>query len=180
MLAGVDVSGDQQSGNHKFMGLVIGTDASINDMIANLGPRPIHMSRLCRADQDAVMDGIAFDGVSCMGLCACIEKKRVISRIAGRFNRGQNFKNHKKLLRMYNAVLWSMLRERVDAFLYAHRFEPGRLCLQCDFDCRDFVKDQGWQYTNHGPAHELADALAWGNRRGQEPDGAMRLPCRPN
>lgn len=71
--------------------------------------------------------------------------------------------------------MWGMIRDHVEPFLRPHGCEVGRLDFQCDADCKEFVKDQGWQYVNRGPAYVLADILAWGNSHGKEPRGAVSL-----
>ena len=175
MLAGVDVSGDVLSGSHKFMGLVIGTDERIRAMVGRIGHRPIHMRRLPRPERNAVVDKIVFDRTTCAGFCIRIEKNRILAKIEGLRRQKRGFKSRKRLSRTYNALLWSMLRIPVEPFLYAHGIEPSSLCLQCDRDCQDFVNDQGWRHTDRGPAYELADALAWGNGHGREPEGTVFL-----
>ena len=175
MLAGVDVSGDQLSGNHKFMGLVIGTNESIMSIYKRMGPGPIHMSRLHPRRRNAVMGEITFDGASCVGLCMRIEKNLILSKVASQLKLNNDYLNHKKLSRTYDSLLWSMVRGRVVEFLCAHGSEPNHLSIQCDHDCEVFVKDRGCRPENRGPAYELADALAWANRRGMEPRGAVRL-----
>ena len=42
--AGMDVSGDQKSGNHKFMSFVFGTEESLGAMIRRIGSKQIHMN----------------------------------------------------------------------------------------------------------------------------------------
>lgn len=40
----MDVSGDQKSGNHKFMSFVFGTEESLGAMIRRIGSKQIHMN----------------------------------------------------------------------------------------------------------------------------------------
>ena len=175
MLAGIDVSGDPQSGNNRFMGMVVGTEEGIEAVVGRLETRPIHMTKLRRDEQNAVIDSIAFDDATCMGFCIHTEKSLILSRLADRMRGKQGFLNRKKLSRTFNAVLWSMMHTRVEDFMYGHGFEIHRLCVQCDHDSKDFVKDRGWRIVGPGSAYELADALAWANRRGREPKGTVSL-----
>ena len=60
-------------------------------------------------------------------------------------------------------------------FLREHSCEVRSIVFQCDADCRAFAKDMGWMITDAGPAHMLADIVAWANGHGREPEGAVSL-----
>ena len=174
MLAGMDASGDCESGNNKFMAIVIGTDERVDAMARRLGPRPIHMRRINGRDaKNAIVDKAEFDRQNLMGICLRLEKRRTFSRLQKRSQ--HSFKNKKKMSRTYNALLWRLLRDPVEQFLQLHGCGAHQLVFQCDYDCRDFVNDRGWRRADPGPAHELADVLAWGNSHRREPRGVVHL-----
>lgn len=177
MIAGMDVSGDAKSGNHKFMAIVIGTDERVDALTLDLGPKPIHMKSLHKSDRNAVMNRIKFDGTEIAGFCIRLEKDRALSAVMGHLAKKdkQSYDNRKKLLRTYNALLWKMIREPLEGFLLPHGCVAQDLVFQCDADCRDFANDRGWHHENRGPAHSLADILAWGNSHGREPEGTVSL-----
>ena len=176
MLAGRDVSGGPESGNHKFMAIVIGTNESIEAMTRRLGPKPVHMSRVIgRGAKHAIIDRVEFDGRNRMGLCLRLEKRRIFSKIRGRLKQGRGHVGNKKMSRTYHGLVWNMVRDPVEEFLRPHNYEAHRLDFQCDYDCRDFVRDRGWGPASPGAAHALADILAWGNSHGLEPKGAICL-----
>lgn len=176
MLAGIDVSGDPASGNHKFMAIVIGTDESISALTRRLGPEPVHMNMIrSRYAKDSIINKVSFDGRNRIGLCIRLEKKHIVLKIRDRLKHRRGFANKKKLFRAYNALVWRMVRDPVEKFLRLHDYEIHKLYFQCDIDCSDFVHDQGWRSTKPGSAHALADVLAWGNSHGKEPDGAVYL-----
>ena len=60
-------------------------------------------------------------------------------------------------------------------FLRHHGCEVRSIRFQCDADCRNFAKDLGWQYAGVGPAHSLADIVAWLNSHGREPKGTVAI-----
>ena len=176
IVAGMDVSGNPESGNHKFMAIVIGTDESIRALTKRLGPELVHMNRVRGRDaKNAVIDAVTFDGRNRMGLCIRLEKKRTFSRIQGAMKREREFASSKKLSRAYHALMRNHLREPLEQFLRQHNCEAHRLDFQCDYDCSRFVDDCGWRRSRPGSAHALADILAWSNNRGREPRGAVRL-----
>ncbi len=176
MLAGMDVSGNPESGNHKFMAIVVGTEEGITGLARRIGPRPVHMSTIRSRDaKNAIINKVSFDGRNTMGLCIHLEKKRTFARLLERLRQDHRFANNKKLSRTYNALMWNLARDPVDRFLQLHSFEVHRLYFQCDYDCMGFVRDRGWRRAVPGPAHVLADVLAWANSHGREPKGAVYL-----
>lgn len=177
MIAGMDVSGDTKSGNHKFMAIVIGTDEKVGALTSDLGSKPIHMKSLHKGDRNAVLSRVKFDGTEIAGFCIHLEKQRALSKVLDHFkHKGKyNYTNRRKLSRTYNALLWQMIREPLEGFLLQHGCAARDLVFQCDADSRDFANDQGWHHENRGPAHSLADILAWGNSHGREPKGTVSL-----
>ena len=176
MLAGMDVSGDPESGNHKFMAIVIGTNESIKALARRLGPEQGHMSRITgRSAKYAILDKVDFDEINRMGLCLRLEKSHIFSNLRDQLRQESSSVANRKMYRAYHALIWSLTRDHVEQFLRQHDFEAHRLIFQCDHDCVSFVRDQGWGCASPGSVHGLADVLAWANRRGIEPKGAVRL-----
>ena len=177
MPAGMDAPGDHKSDAHKFMAIVVGTNERAGALTADLGPRPIHMRTLHKGDRQAVMDRVKFDGTEIAGFCIHLEKQRALSKVLDHFKRKgkYDYTNRRKLSRTYNALLWQMIREPLEGFLLQHGYAARDLVFQCDADCRDFANDRGWHHENRGPAHSLADILAWGNSHGREPEGTVSL-----
>ena len=114
---------------------------------------------------------------SSAGFCIHLEKQRALSKVEDHFKRKgkYDYTNRRKLSRTYNALLWKMIRESLEGFLLPHGCAAQDLVFQCDADCRDFANDQGWRHENRGPAHSLADILAWGNSHEREPAGTVRI-----
>lgn len=176
MRAGLVASGDPESGNHKFMAIVIGTDESIGGLARRIGPKPVHMSSIRSRDTKRDIIGkVTFDGRNLMGLCIRLEKKRTFAKLAGGPKQRRRFASNKKLSRTYHSLMWNQLSDHVGLFLSSHNCEAHRLDFQCDFDCRDFVNDRGWRHASHGQAHMLADILAGGNSHGLEPKGSTYI-----
>lgn len=87
----MDASGDQNSGNHKFMAIVIGTE-NIAAMARRLGSSDIHMGGGIKNpwEREAVLDKVRFDGRDCIGLCMRWKKTGCLRR-SGRAWRGASF-----------------------------------------------------------------------------------------
>ena len=174
--AGMDASGDQNSGNHKFMAIVIGTEENIAAMARRLGSSNIHMRGIKNpGEREAVLDKVRFDGRDCIGLCMRPEKNRVLEDVRNGMKGSRLRTNKMKAASAYHHLVWSMVHDRVEAFLREHSCEVRSIVFQCDADCRAFAKDMGWKITDAGPAHMLADIVAWANGHGREPEGAVSL-----
>ena len=79
IVAGMDVSGDQRSGNHKFMSLVFGTQESLDAITRRLGSEQIHMNMIKnRKVQDDIICQVRF-GIECIGFCMRLEKAQTIA-----------------------------------------------------------------------------------------------------
>ena len=172
----MDVSGDQSSGNHKFMALVIGTEESVEAMMRRLGSDRIHMSGIKDPkERMGMINKVSFDGREYIGLCMRVEKKLVLEKAQKR-TKGRRMRAGKmKMTSTYHRLVWSMMRDYVEEFLWRHGCEISDISFQCDADCRDFAKDMGWKITHAESAHTLADVVAWANGHEQEPKGTVTL-----
>ena len=173
IVAGMDVSGDQRSGNHKFMSLVLGTQESLDAITRRLGSDQIHMNMIKnRKVQDDIIRQVRFDGIECIGFCMRLEKDQAITLAKKSAGRRRRY-NTAKIYCTYHTLVWKHIRDRVEIFLRYHNYEIRTLDFQCDGDCRNFAKDVGWHYVDRGPAHSLADIVAWANSHGREPCGTV-------
>ena len=170
----VDVSGDPEYGNYKFMGLVIGTNKGIRSIIERLGNNKIHMSTIKnKKDQLKIIRQLNFDNKEIIAFCIRIEKDKVIKKIK-EMKKNKNI-GHQKIMRVYNHLLMYHLREKITLFLNKHNYSMSEVIFQCDSDCVNFVKDNNLRHTHAGDAHMLADIVAWGNNRNKEPKGVISI-----
>ena len=175
MAAGMDASGDQSSGNQKFMAVVIGTEESVAAMTRRLGSDSIHMNMIKNPrERDEILNKIRFDGRTCIGLCVRLERKLVLDGIQKRA-KGTPRIYKRRAVSTYHQLVWDMVRDPVEGFLRRHDCEIASLGIQCDADCRDFARDRGWHSEPVGSAHMLADIVAWANNHRREPAGTMYM-----
>ena len=175
MLAGMDASGDQKSGNQKFMAVVIGTEESIVAMTRRLGSDSIHMNMIRNPrERDEILSKIRFDGRTCIGLCVRLERKLVLDGTQKRAKKSSRIYKS-RAVSAYRQLVWDMVRDPVEGFLRQHGCEIRRLGIQCDAECRDFARDRGWHSRPVGSAHMLADIVAWANNHRREPEGTMYM-----
>ena len=175
MLAGMDVSGNPASGNHKFMAIVIGKEERIASLVRRLGNRMIHMNMIrSKEEQHRIIERLTFDQTECIAFCIRLERKQILDKIH-RPQQKKPYLNIAKLLRTYNYLVRRAICDDVEKFLRQHRCEVGEVIFQCDGDCRGFVKDVGWHHGAEGSAYMLADIVAWANTHGREPIGTVSL-----
>ena len=173
IVAGMDVSGDQRSGNHKFMSLVFGTQESLDAITRRLGSEQIHMNMIKnQKTRNDIIRQVRFDGIECIGFCMRLEKAQTIARVKKLVGR-KHRPSVGKIYKAYHFLVWRRIRDRIEEFLRHHDCEVRSIRFQCDADCRDFTRDVGWQYVDGGPAYMLADVVAWANSRGREPTGTV-------
>lgn len=172
-----DVSGDEQTGNHKFMALIIATDAFVASTIKRLGTNNIHMNIIQNKQRkDFILSTIKFDGKEGIAFCVRLDRDIILAEIKNK-NPKRNI-SRSRIMYNFNYTLMNQMREQIDSFLIKHGHELSDIILQCDSDCQDFAKNNGLCYTDQGDAHTLADIVAWANNRNKEPEGVIPLDLR--
>ena len=178
LLAGVDVSGSKPVGNHKFMGIVIGTQESICCIDKNLESKQIHMNVVMgRKKQDAILSKLRFNGNENIAFCIRLDKDAIVKKISARKKLGHRHPR-KNIFRAYDCLLCKYIHERITIFLAKHNHALSDVAFQCDSDCRNFIKVNGLRRDDIGSAHGLADIVAWSNNKNKEPRGAESLDPR--
>lgn len=171
----MDVSGDQHSGNHKFLAVVIGTEEKINAIIRNLGSNKIHMSTIKSKDaKDRIISKVIFDGRESIAFCLRIDMKHILEPIKSK-RTTQRRTGQNRLYRIYYRTVIYFAREHIENFLTRHRYAIHDVYFQCDTDCRNMIKYNGLKCGNPGSAHDLADIVAWANNRYVEPEGVVSI-----
>ena len=178
LFVGADVSGSKPVGNHKFMGIVIGTQESIRSMVKNLGSNRIHMSPVKdKKRQDATLSKLRFDGDEDTAFCIRLDKDAIVRKIGTRKKPGHQYPK-KKIFRVYDYLLCKYMYEEITTFLAKHNRALPDIAFQCDGDCRDFVRVNGLRHGSAGDAYMLADIVAWSSNKGKEPCGVKSLDPR--
>lgn len=173
LLAGVDVSGRPDTGNYKFMSVVIGTDEKIESITKNLGMKNTHMHNISdQGVRDSIISRVNFDGKQCVAFCYRIELDKIIKRINA--TRAKNVRKRKIFTTCYY-IMWALVQDHVKSFLRKHRCDAHDVVFQCDGDSEAFLKTVGLRPGYKGRAHSLADIVAWANNNKKEPDGVISV-----
>ena len=144
-------------------------------IIRRLGSDQIHMNMIKnRKVRDYIIHQVRFDGIECIGFCMRLEKAQTIARVKKLVGRKHRL-SAEKIHNAYHFLVWRRIRDHIEEFLRHHGCEVRSIRFQCDADCRDFARDLGWQYADVGPAHSLADVVAWANSHGRDPKGTVSM-----
>ena len=169
----MDVSGDQESGNHKYLCIFMGTQNGMGRIFHELR-RHVRMDDIRRKRRkNTTLDGVVFDGNESIALCVRIDRDPIISRV--KQMRRSRKTSEGKIRKAYHQILFHMIKDRMEGFALRHGVLVTDMSFQCDSDCRNFIRDVGLKQDPAGDAHAIADIVAWANNKGTEPSGVIPL-----
>ncbi len=114
IIAGMDVSGRPNIGNHTYMSIVIGTEDIIKQTVNSIGHDNIHMSRIKkRKRQEDIISKIHFDRKNSLGLCIRIDRDTIINEF---YNLMKNKIRKAELVCIFNKVLFELVQKRIDQY----------------------------------------------------------------
>ena len=181
LVGAMDLAGNPHDGNNRYMSLIVGTEAYLQSVIDYVGYDHIHMSRMGRKDQDLVVSRLKLDRKKCIALCVKIDKNITVDKIARMRKVKTKYAARKKVLQAYNRLLLAQIQNVFQDFLIKYRVSLSDVVFQCDSDCVGFAKDAHLSYENisrektrQSRVYGLADAIAWENNRGREPNNVIR------
>ena len=175
LTGGMDVSGNQDEGQYKFMGMVIGTQDSINHIVkkAELDRYSKGGMKQTRIRQKMISK-LSFDGINNVAFCVLIDRERIITKIRSS-KRGKLERSGANIYRIYNNSAFYHIKNQIAAFSNRHGHGYGDIQFQCDSDCERFAKENALQYTDAGTTHTLSDLVAWANKRQKKIHGVIEI-----
>lgn len=172
LVAAMDASGDPHTGNHKFLGIVIGTQDKINSIIRNMGHNRFHMSTIRNKEiRQDILFRISFDGNESAAFCIRIDKNNTVSKLIQQVRTRNRPWLKRRIHATFNRSTMHYVRQEIEGFLIKRNHSIQDVVFECDDDCMGIIKDSGLRYAAAGYAHDLADAVAWANNRNMEPKG---------
>lgn len=161
---GIDVSGNNQSGNYKYMGIVIGTQECINSQMRRLGTDRLHMRDIVnKKHKDEILNQLNFDVKDVIAFCLLIEQKKIMDEVL-KIKRGKKDRvSSSKVKKQFNKQVWNHVKNEITNFINEHGYELNNVGFQCDQDCYNFLRDNGLKCNSVGKAHVLSDVVAWFN-----------------
>jgi len=162
----MDVSGNQEKSNYNYLGVVLGTHESLQNLSKELGAYPEHMSKIPKNQRLELIKKLTFDGNNRIALCIKLDRKRILSEVKNS-RKGRRFSNG-KILNIFETIVMKELKKKIEAFVLDHKTSLTELKFQCDNDCIKFLKNGSFQKAPIGVAYRIADYVAWCNNDGVE------------
>lgn len=175
MFVAADVSGDPISGNHKYMAIVACTTEFADNVITAGVNYKADLSTRKHIIRDRILSNLNFDDRGCIAFCIRIERNATFRRLKIKNEPKRFSPTQKKLFHAYHYRHFKTVRDRLEEFLSKHGYALTCLAVECDHDCKDFVSDIGLRSNMPGLAHKVADAIAWANNKGEEPQGVISI-----
>jgi len=175
LVAGIDVSGNPQTGNYKFMGVVIGVKENLDALIRDLQLHELPSSTIKNTSKRSdLASKLRFNRRENIGLCIRIDKDDIVDSKKKKVKTSK----HRALYSRYNQLLFQFLSAELRTFTAQHGVEWTEINFQCDADCQGFIADNNLRSCEKESVHTLADLVAWSNNREKEPEGAIRKDAR--
>ena len=172
----MDVSGENNLGNHKFLAIVIGTEESINSLYCKIGIKELHMRDIQdKQEQEKIIEKISFDGENRITFCIKIDRDKIMNKIRSMRRIKQKRTADSKILKTFHYLLFKEIKEPLELFTIKHKTTVSELFMQCDSDCINIAKDISIQRTKGDKAWRIADVIAWFNNSNIEPKGVIPL-----
>ena len=160
----MDVSGDENKTNFEYLGLVLGSNESIIGLSSKLGDLPEHMSYLSFNEKQHVYETLKFDRINRIAFCVKLDRKNIIEKIRQSGKIKQRTPKQ-TLLNVYNRVIITHIISYIEEFLHLHGVSIHDLNIQCDMDCKPFVRAGSMKFQHKGAAYRISDYVAWCNNR---------------
>ena len=161
LLAGVDINGDNDNGQFRYMALVIGTDVAVNSLFNKIGLKTVEMKHLKKNQRRFVSKHMNFTSNDFLALCLKIDRQKLFNYITTHPHSKAKFIEKSQVHRYFDDILFSLIRNRIDGFCQHHQTRLSKLNFQCDPDMTKTILN--WNLTNlpKGKAYEFADAISF-------------------
>jgi len=172
----VDASGTPGESNYGHMGVTACTQAGADKMTKLLERHGLSLTSRKQDVRKFVSYKMKFDRLHYAGFCIRLARDATLEKLRLELGRGRgNNPALNKTIRRYHYLHFKSVRDPLEEFLNGHGYDLPSMVVECDSDGRGFVADLGLRSTKPGYAHILADAVAWANHRGIEPDGVISV-----
>ena len=173
---GVDVSGTPGSGNYGHMGVAACTRTGADRTVKMLQRHGLDLASRKQDLRNLVLDETNFDMRQYAGFCIRLERDATLEKLKPRLEPGRRPNPAlNKIIRRYHYLHFGSVRDQLEEFLNGHGCALPSMTVECDSDSRGFVADIGLRPAEPSYAHLVADAVAWANHRGIEPDGVISV-----
>ena len=169
----MDVSGDANATNYKFLGIVLGADNNIMGLSNDIGSYPEHMSRIKNRDKPKIIQKLEFDNENRIAFCVKLDRKKIVDKIIK--SRRARSTGKGKIFRTYNYVLIQEIKKIIEKFLVGQGKSVTEIIFQCDKDSDPFIKAGGLKLQRKGAAYRISDYIAWCNNKNKRPKSVIEI-----
>jgi hypothetical protein len=173
LIAGSDVSGDVNKGQHRHIAFVVGKEESINALHNEIGIKEIHMLRLEEREKRHVIQTIDFQKYNIKAWCFYVNKQNAINSIYSHTKLRPKNRMKEKVYETFDFHLLDHFKSELEDLTFANSIRLTDLHVQCEGDMSYTVIN--WKMTpdHKGKAYEFSDAVAWCNERGKKLKGCI-------
>ena len=195
LLGGLDISGNPNEGNYKFMGIVLGTKQGIDLIVKQLNLEQYSASQIKHVKtRKDLSTQLCFDCKETVALCVRIEQDRIIDKIKTMWSKRDSRSSLRKVYSTFNYIVLNEIRDEIIKFTNSHSCDLFDVAFHCDEDCKYFSKQHGLRYkicdqrnptadkneynnlySDEEYVYVLSDIVAWANNRGIEPEGVLSI-----
>ena len=172
----MDFSGDQESGNYKYLGIVVCTkdflDKFVKDVNLRRTERSATSKRTMRRD---ILSKLDARKPGCLILCVKTDREAVLAEITNMARRQRKTIRSNSLSYAYDNAVMNSVMQDLEPFLRRHGTSLSEIKVEADHDCVDLLRHASVHRIGESYAHDMADTVAWANCRGSEPEGVKSM-----
>lgn len=164
LIGGADVSGTEHNGLNSHAAIVVGREDAINRVYNAIGIEHIHMSRLGAKKRAQVLENLDLPPGEIGAWCFHIDRQRIEGSVGDLIPRKRR-KPSISIHRSFDAYWLRLFAHELVDFAAKLGADLSDIAVEADADMRPTMKRWNIGTRQVGRAHELADAIAWCNRR---------------
>ena len=175
IIAGSDVSGNENDGQSRHIAFIIGQEESINAIYKDIGIKEIHMVKLSAEQRTHVVQKLDFKKYGIKAWCFHVGKQRITEEIYEHIRLQPKNKRKDKIHQNFDYHLLNHFRPEIEKLTIPQSMEFSDLRVQCDADMALTIEFWKMKREMKGKAFELSDAVAWCNEHNRSLKGCQEM-----
>lgn len=141
MFCAMDFSGNQESGNYKYLAVVACTAEFLNPIISGANLRnTVKSTASKKARRQDILAKLDAEKSGCLALCLKTDKASILSGIVRMAERQKKAPKSESLAYAYDNAVVEGIRGDLDQFLNRHGRSLGDVKIEADHDCKDLLR----------------------------------------
>ncbi|MEX0764724.1 MAG: hypothetical protein WD033_06130 [Nitrosopumilaceae archaeon] len=175
LIAGSDVSGDEDNGQTRYIAFVIGNEEDINSLHNDIGINEIHMVRLDEKEKKHVIKTLDFKKYNIRAWCFHVGRQRTIDAIYNHQKLLPKNKRKDKIHQAFDYHLLHYFKDKLEDLTYNAGIGLADLVVQGEGDMKLTIENWKMKYSRKGNAYEFSDAVAWCNEHRKKLKGCQEM-----